>query len=657
MEISQSQKAFNPTTTIYLMRGVPLDADYNLTLHFTSLSAQRAYFAQYRVFSAYANTYQRINSQTIRIEKKADEILDCNYLAFQNGNNGKWIYCFIREINYINEVTSEIVYQLDLLQTYYLDYTVLPCYIEREHVANDSLYNNLVQEGMSVNFYQKASQSRSTFWSYWTPVVLTTLDKDGNIYTQNSESAGDVESQILAMDEQIKRLEALKNARDVDYPLPDLPQGNGGGNGSGLPSNPDNGNNSGDNGESGGDDSSNIPDSPSLAVGVSQIDGVYCACNMFSFPSIAKYKEFFEAVANNGTQDGIITAYMVPRNFIKNYSSTEISQVSSYNASTPPNSTITVNRFTGSFDGYKPKNNKLYTYPFCYILASSGDDSMEFKFEGFAGASCQFQEYCSLIPNPTAISVPKNYMVNNDSANGSLNYLYCLSMSNFPTCSYAIDSYKAWVAQNSNTINNQYKWMGIDTTMNTVKGITGAVSSALSMDFGGVVNGAISTGEALINGARQYDAMNAKMNDAMKVPASATKPEASGPRFAHNAKDFRYYTMVCDKTTAQTVDAYFSRYGYKCNLLKVPNDNVRRNFTFTQTIDCKITGNIPAKDQSMIEALYNKGITFWNPYASKIGDYTIDNPPMGSREQAEKAQKEDEPLFYARMKERGLIDD
>lgn len=658
METSQSQKAFNPTTTIYLLRGVPLDADYNLTLHFTSLSEQQAYFSKFRHASFLNNTYQRINSKTLRVEKKADAILNCNYLMFQNGSGGKWIYCFIREVNYINEVTSEIVYEIDLLQTYYLDYVVLPCYVEREHTASDALYSNLVQEGMSVNFYQKTAMSRSSYWNNWSPLVLTTLDKDGNIYTKPStdepESPESEESRKLEqINEKLDELKQRNISRDVDYPHPDLPEGNGGGNGSGMPSNPSD-KPSEKPEETPPEDSPNVPTTPDLAVGVSLIDNVYCACNIYSFGGLNSYQQFFEAVANNGTQDGIITAYMCPRNFIKGYSSSGIASVTSYANGQAPNSTITVNRFTGTFDGYKPKNNKLYTYPFCYILASSGDDTQEYKFEGFSGSTCQFQEYCSIIPSPTAMSVPLNYMENNQ-ATGT-NLLYCLTMSNFPVCSYAIDSYKAWIAQNSNTIANTQKWQTIDTGIGVAKGAVSAISSAVSLDIGGAINGVMSAGEALVNGARQYDAMNAKMKDAQKVPANATSPQSGGVRFARSAKDFRYYTMVCDRTTAQTVDAYFTRYGYKCNLLKVPNDYVRRNFTFTQTIDCKITGNLPASDQSTIEALYNKGITFWNPYASRVGDYTLDNSPLGKTKALE-AMQEDQQEFNRRMNLKGMVQD
>lgn len=646
MEISQSQKAFNPSTTIYLLRGVPLDADYNLTLHFTSLSEQQAYFSKFRHSTFLNNTYQRINSKTLRVEKKADSILNCNYLMFQNGAGGKWIYCFIREINYINEVTSEIVYEIDLMQTYYLDYVVLPCYVEREHTASDALYSNLVQEGMSVNFYQKAAMSRSIYWNNWAPIVLTTLDKEGQVYTKeepsDSESPESPESRYLAsIDKQIQELEKRNAARDVDYPLPDKPEGSGGGNGSGLPANPS---------DKPSEDESKpeTPETPStsLAVGVSLVDNVFCACNIYSFGGISSYQKFFESVANNGTQDGIITAYMCPKNFIKGYSSTGIASVSSYANGQAPNSTITVNRFTGSFDGYTPKNNKLYTYPFCYILASSGDDSIEYKFEGFSGSSCQFQEYCSIIPSPTAMSVPLNYMENNQSS--GTNLLYCLTMSNFPVCSYAIDSYKAWVAQNSNTLANTQKWIGIDTGISAAKSGVSTIASVLSGDVGGAVNGLMGVGESFINGQKQYDALNAKMKDAMKTPASATKPESGGVRFARSAKDFRYYTMVCDRTTAQSVDNYFTRYGYKCNLVKVPNDYVRRYFTFTQTIDCKITGNIPASDQTTIEHIYNKGITFWNPYAPTVGDYSLNNTPLG-KQRALEAMKEDQSAFNRRM--------
>lgn len=57
----------------------------------------------------------------MRVEKKAEDLYDCNYLAFQNTSFGsKWFYAFITSVEYVNNITSEITFEIDVLQTYFL---------------------------------------------------------------------------------------------------------------------------------------------------------------------------------------------------------------------------------------------------------------------------------------------------------------------------------------------------------------------------------------------------------------------------------------------------------------------------------------------------------------------------------------------------------
>lgn len=141
-----------PNTTIKLYSGIPLDNTYEHTLYFASLSAQNAYFhggiAKYTLAN---NSYQRVERGRMRIEKKADDIYDCNYIAFQNTNYGnKWFYAFITGVEYINNVTSEITFELDDMQTYFFDVVLKPCYVEREHSATDEIGENLNPEPVEL---------------------------------------------------------------------------------------------------------------------------------------------------------------------------------------------------------------------------------------------------------------------------------------------------------------------------------------------------------------------------------------------------------------------------------------------------------------------------------------------------------------------------
>lgn len=141
-----------PNTTIYLLTGVPLDNTYTDTIYFSTSAQQFAHFStQYakKVFGA--NTYQRVHDGVMRLAVPADEIYNYNYLMFQNTNYGnKWFYGFIQNVRYINNATSEITYEIDVMQTYHFDYILEQCYVERETTVTDERFEHLEDEPVEL---------------------------------------------------------------------------------------------------------------------------------------------------------------------------------------------------------------------------------------------------------------------------------------------------------------------------------------------------------------------------------------------------------------------------------------------------------------------------------------------------------------------------
>ena len=141
----------SPNTEVRIYSGVPLDRDYNHTVKQTSLSTQLTVFAPYLKYTLTNLSYQRSGKNTIRVSKLADTLYDCNYMAFQNTAFGnKWFYAFIDRVEYINNNTSEITYTIDVMQTWYFDYDLGECYVEREHSETDAAGDNLVPENLDT---------------------------------------------------------------------------------------------------------------------------------------------------------------------------------------------------------------------------------------------------------------------------------------------------------------------------------------------------------------------------------------------------------------------------------------------------------------------------------------------------------------------------
>ena len=134
-----------PNCDVKLLKNVPLDTTYEHTIYFDNTSAQYAYFRGLMKFDFPRQTYQRVNKGTMRVEKNAEALYDCNYLMFQNAGFGtKWFYAFITAVEYVNNAVSEITYEIDVMQTWFFNYSVGECFIEREHSASDEIGENLV---------------------------------------------------------------------------------------------------------------------------------------------------------------------------------------------------------------------------------------------------------------------------------------------------------------------------------------------------------------------------------------------------------------------------------------------------------------------------------------------------------------------------------
>lgn len=143
-----------PNTIIRILKDCPLDTTYDHTIYFNSASAQANYFAELAKYTLNNQTYQRVNRNRMRVQYKADDLYDCNYIMFQNSAYGnKWFYAFIRSVEFVNNITSEIEYEIDVMQTWFFDYSLGQCFIDREHSSTDTAGDNLVPENLELGDY------------------------------------------------------------------------------------------------------------------------------------------------------------------------------------------------------------------------------------------------------------------------------------------------------------------------------------------------------------------------------------------------------------------------------------------------------------------------------------------------------------------------
>ena len=143
-----------PNSDIVLCTNVPLDNSYDHTVTFANLSAQQAYFASKAYKTITQNSYQRAMKNSLRIACTMDEAVRCNYLYFRNISfENKYFYAFITGWEYVNNITTEITYEIDVFQTFAFDMHIQPCFVEREHPNTDVIGENLVPENLELGEY------------------------------------------------------------------------------------------------------------------------------------------------------------------------------------------------------------------------------------------------------------------------------------------------------------------------------------------------------------------------------------------------------------------------------------------------------------------------------------------------------------------------
>lgn len=144
-----------PDTYIRLIKNCPLDKTYDHTLYFNSETEQITYFKNtLQGIPFNKQSYQRCGKDVLHIQEKAENLYDCNYLMFQNTAFGnKYFYAFITSIEYVNNVSSKVYYVIDVMQTWFFDYTLQHCFVEREHSETDNIGENLIPENVNLGEY------------------------------------------------------------------------------------------------------------------------------------------------------------------------------------------------------------------------------------------------------------------------------------------------------------------------------------------------------------------------------------------------------------------------------------------------------------------------------------------------------------------------
>lgn len=538
-----------PQGEIYLCK-TPLENDYKNQLTFSNATSQNTYFVS-KIFKTLDNYTYIKKDNMIKVGFPIDEIIECNYLFYKNaGFTNKYYYCFITNMEYVNENCTAITFETDVWQTYQFNIVYKPCFVEREHVNDDTIGKNTIPENVELGEY-----------------VCNKLTQ--------AEFGGKEEN-----------LSSVSNAYVVVGVCVDA-------NGDGVVGN--------------------------------TYDGLYSALKYYAFQhnsqGISDLNDFISSYSSDGRNEAIRCVFLVPAKLIGTIASDHHITASNtigmnwLNLHGHEDDTTGMNKMiaftTGKLqNNYQPHNNKLLTAPYRYMKVSNNNGiDVTYNYEDFVidanNGNPTFIIYSCLAIGGSVRMVPMNYkgiQYNHDEG---------INMGKFPTLSWVNDEFINWLTQNAVNI-------GISTLGN----ITQIVGGALMITGGAT---AISGGSAILSGLTGIANTVGQVYQHNKVPTQVEGNINSGDVItASNKNDFIFYDMSIKEEYAKVIDRYFDMFGYKVNIVKIPNITGRTNWNFVKTIECNFEGDIPQIFLQRIKQIFNNGITLWhNPLT--MYDYSATN--------------------------------
>ena len=116
---------------IELIRSSPYDNNYDFIKTFSTPLQQEQYFNTLSKIIIDDNEYVK-EHESFLVGYNYDYLVSegINYISFNNGY--KDIYGFIIQKEYINDETTRIIYEIDVIQTYMFDFTINNSFIERK---------------------------------------------------------------------------------------------------------------------------------------------------------------------------------------------------------------------------------------------------------------------------------------------------------------------------------------------------------------------------------------------------------------------------------------------------------------------------------------------------------------------------------------------
>lgn len=311
-----------------------------------------------------------------------------------------------------------------------------------------------------------------------------------------------------------------------------------------------------------------------------------------------------DIVYGTNSVDGIVSMQIVPTQCIQQNPDNEPGvYYSTYAQQYAVNNVPEVFR-----DNYRPRNKKLYTYPYnLFTVDNSEGTFVEYRYEDFASGNPAFMLNGSYNGTVQLLLSPVNYKgrftPGSQSEDSLISFEQGLSMSNFPLCSWNSDTFKAYLAQKASYGGvNQFIDIASKTTMSAMLNPGSGIATLGESIFNAIIKDMQDENEfshkpALLHGATSSNILHSIHRKRYTVTAKQIRPEY-----------------------AKVIDDFFTIFGYAYKRVEIPNMNRRTGYTYIKTIGCIVHCNAPALFCREIEKRFDNGIRLWTS-GTTIGNY------------------------------------
>jgi len=372
-----------------------------------------------------------------------------------------------------------------------------------------------------------------------------------------------------------------------------------------------------------------LPDNTPFSTPNRVYGGVFSGMYYILFKFTESASKFVQAYADLGRLENVINIFMIPISIANvdyndGWSTGNLGNQTGINFRVLPNSAgvITLRNadinltIPTTLNGYTPKNNKLYCSPYnILMITNNAGTQAEYKYEDFINNNPIFSLVAVPSPSCSCWLYPENYKKTSFAKAG---YNWGIPVAKYPQGSWNGDQYTNWMTQNGiNLFGNR-----IDPfTSQAIGGSLQALSSAITKDYAGIGSGF----------GQMFSAVQEQYRASMMPNQIGGQVNSGDVTYAYNKMSPSYYKMSIRAENAMIVDDWFTKFGYKINRLKTPNQTGRRYWNYVQIGQAECIGysknierSVPASSMEVINTIYRNGTTIWHDHAN-VGNYSLNN--------------------------------